>query len=269
MAEWKKGMNETVTKEQIDVQVETAPAPQLPAVRQERRPRAVSAKAPQFPAAIAKSILAVSRDIGEIAKEGLNTFQKYRYVKWEDINQKLSPLLSQHDLIIVQSEISRSLLEENAQGSVLAIVYHFTIVNGDGEQWPPVEWTGIARLRDSKGVSDDKAATKCHTQAEKYFCIKQFKIRVEDSDPADRTHTLPKKDARELYTKLQAEIDEAQSAVELGMWGKEPENLARKKSLPPDWQDIITTRYNDKLSELQGGPKVIWDDPDAETGEVA
>jgi hypothetical protein len=264
-------MAETATAEHVEATIATeAPAAQLPAVvRQERRPRVASQKAPQFPAAIAKSILAVSRDIGEIAKEGINTFQKYRYVKWEDINQKLSPLLSQHDLIIVQSEISRSLLEENAQGSVLAIVYHFTIVNGDGEQWPPVEWTGIARLRDSKGVSDDKAATKCHTQAEKYFCIKQFKIRVEDSDPTDRAHTLPKKDARELYSKLQAEIDEAQSAVELGMWGKEPGNLTRKKSLPPDWQDIITTRYNEKLSELQGGPKVIWDDPDPETGEVA
>lgn len=243
-----------------------APVPQLPAIRQERRPRVpASPKPPSFPSSIAKAIIAVSRDIGEITKAGRNTFQNYNYAKWEDVNEKLSPLLAQHGLVIVQSEQSRSLLEENDKGSVLAIVYHFTIVNEAGEQWPPVEWTGIARLRNAQGVTDDKAATKCHTQAEKYFCVKQFKIRVAEENPADRSHALPKKDAREIYKKLQAEIDEMTSPVALGAWGSDPENLKRKATLPPDWRDFITTRYNEKLAELNGGPKVIWDD---ETGEL-
>lgn len=255
-------MNETIVKEHIETApLQEAPAPNLPVVHQERKPRAPKQPAmAQYSAAIAKSILAVSKDIGEIQKDGENTFQHYRYARWEDINAKLSPLLAEHGLIIVQSEQSRSLLEENEKGSVLAIVYHFTIVNSEGEQWPAVEWTGIARLRDGKGVTDDKAATKCHTQAEKYFCVKQFKIRVAEENHSDRSHTLPKKDARDVYAKLQAEIDETETAVELGVWGKDPANIKRKKTLPPDWQDIITTRYNEKLAELQGGPKVIWDD---------
>ena len=265
-------MNETATKERADAaldaaDVQEAPTANLPAVHQERRPRAPAArKAPQYPAAIAKSIIAISKDIGSITKEGENTFQHYRYARWEDVNEKLSPLLAEHGLVIVQSEINRSLLEENDKGSVLAIVYHFTIVNADGDKWPPVEWTGIARLRDSKGITDDKAATKCHTQAEKYFCVKQFKIRVSEDNPSDRSHTLPKKDARELYSKLQTEIDERDSAVSLGAWGIDPENIKRKKMLPADWQDIITTRYNEKKAELLGGPKVIWDD-EPESGE--
>lgn len=261
-------MSETATAERIETEIE-APASQLPAVRQERKPRTPRNAAPSFPAAIAKAILKISADIGTITMEGLNTFQHYRYAKWEDVNAKLSPLLAANGIIIVQSEISRSLLEQNDKGSVLAIVYHFTIVNENGEMWPPVEWTGIARLRNKEGVTDDKAATKCHTQAEKYFCVKQFKIRVAEENAADRSHALPKKDARDVYKTLQGEIDETQSAVELGMWGKEPANIQRKKTLPPDWQDIITTRYNDKLAELQGGPKVVWDDDvDQETGEI-
>lgn len=255
-----------------------APAPQLPAVvRQERRPRLPKAPvAPQYPVAIARAILEVSSEIGEVVKEGENTFQHYRYARWEDVNAKLSPLLAAKGLVIVQSEINRSLLEQNDKGSVLAIVYNFTLISRDGDQWPPVEWTGIARLRDSKGVTDDKAATKCHTQAEKYFCIKQFKIRVAEENPADRSHTLPKKDAREVYKALQSEIDEAQNVVELSGWGKDPANIKRKMTLPHDWQDIITTRYKEKLAELQGGPKVVWDkdemrgfdEYDEETGEV-
>lgn len=271
-----KTMNETATKAPIaEVEVQAAPTPQLPAVQQERAPRAprqtvAKIGVKQYPARIAQSIIAVTKEIGSVQKDGENSFQHYRYPRWESINEKLSPLLAEHGLIIVQSEQSRSLLEENDKGSVLAIIYHFTIINEHGDSWPEVEWTAIARLRDGKGVTDDKAAAKCHTQAEKYFCLKQFKIVVAEENRADQNPTLPKKDAREVYTKLQAEIDGADSAVELGLWGKDPENSKRKKTLPADWQDIITTRYNEKLSELKGGPKVIWDDAehDPQTGEV-
>jgi len=239
-------------------------------VQQERKPRLPrQAKAPQFPAAIAKSIIAITKAMEHVQKDGLNSFQNYRYPKWESINEKLSPLLAEHGLIITQSEISRSLLEQNDKGSVLAIVYHFTLINEHGESWPEVEWTSIARLRDGKGVTDDKAAAKCHTQAEKYFCLKQFKIRVADENKENQDHSYSKNPtSRELYKKLQDEIDGMESAVELGTWGIDPENLKRKKMLPPDWQDSITTRYNEKKAELLGGPKVVWDDPDPETGEV-
>lgn len=270
-------MTETMTKAAIDVQAppQEAPTPQLPAIRQERKPRAPAAPRPaHFSASIAKAILAVSSEIGTIQKEGWNDFQRYKYTRWEDINEKLSPLLHKHNLIIVQSEQSRSLLEENDKGSVLAIVYHFTIINSEGEQWPPTEWTGIARLRDAKGTTDDKAATKCHTQAEKFFCVKQFKIVTDDFEKGDRHQSLPKKDAREIYKKLQAEIDELGSLVELSTWGTQ--NSDRLKTLPPDWQDILRERYVEKRQDLENAVTKsgeIWaddqvDDHDTTTGEV-
>lgn len=254
----------------IEAEVQEAPAPQLPAIRQERKPRAPTAPKPAvYSATIAKAILAVASQIGAIQKEGWNDFQKYKYTRWEDIAEKLSPLLIAHNLIINQSELSRSLLEENDKGSVLAIVYHFTIINSEGEQWPAVEWTGIARLRDGKGVTDDKAALKAQTQAEKSFCVKQFKIITEQEDEDDKHDSLPKKNARDVYSKMQAEIAAQTSLVELGVWGNQ--NSDRIKVLPPDWQGILRGRYAEKKADLENQlstdpTKEVWDE---ETGEVA
>jgi hypothetical protein len=264
------------------------PAPNnLPAVAQpngQSSARAITAAATapaakQFPPAIARSILAVTREIGRIQKDGNNTFQRYRYASWEAINDKLSPLLAQHNLLIMQSEITRSLLEENAQGSILAIVYEFTIVDAEtGEFWPPIPWTATCRLRDSKGVSDDKAAPKCATQAEKYFCIKQFKIRTNDKidSDADGHHTnLPKKDARGVYAKLQEEINTHPGPVAtFDQWCDDSND--RVETLPQDWIEIIVQLAKDKRAALvsaanSGKPatvvtNMLADQP--ETGEV-
>ena len=157
---------------------------QLPAIVQPvpaRQTQIVRAYSP----AIAKAMIAVMKEIGTVAKGSENTFQRYKYASWEDINERLSPLLAEKGLLIFQTEKSRGLIEESDKGSTLSIVYDFVIVNTDGESWPPIEWSGYARLRDGKGVTDDKAGAKCHTQAEKYFCIKQFKIRTCDQIDGD------------------------------------------------------------------------------------
>lgn len=239
-------------------------------VRQDRKPRlprTVPIKT-DFSASVAKAVIAVSREIGKIQKEGFNNFQRYKYTKWEDINEKLSPLLVDHGLVIVQSELNRDILERSAEGCVLAITYNFTLVHESGESWPPVEWTSIARLTDKKGTPDDKAASKCHTQAEKGFCVKQFKIRTDDYIDGDAHETLPKKDARDVYTKLQAEIDNCETAVELGTWGAD--NAERIKVLPADWQGVLRNRYGEKLASFKNAD-VEWTEEeivDPKTGEV-
>ena len=207
-------MNETVTKEQIEVAVEEAPAPQLPAIRQERKPRerplrswrCIRRTSPR-PSSPSPARSARSR------RKAPTTF-RIQVCPMGGHQRKAVAAAREARPDHHAVEQDRSLLEENYKGSVLAIIYHFTIINADGEQWPAVEWTGIARLRDAKGVTDDKAAIKCHTQAEKFFCVKQFKIVTDDFDREDRSG-LPKKDARDIYTKLQAEIDAHTSLVEL------------------------------------------------------
>jgi hypothetical protein len=264
-------MTETATQERTETAPapQLAPDPQLPAVvRHRERARSMAQRAaPHYPVSIAKSVIAITREIDAIAKEGVHEFHKYRFMKWEDINGKLSPLLAQHGLFLMQDEQNRTLLEQNDKGSVLAIIYHFSFVHESGDMSLPVERTGIQRLRDQKGITDDKAAMKCHTQALKSFCVGTFNIRVAEEDHEDQRHTLPKKDARDLYAKLQQDIDNAQGVVELASWGKD--NVERKRALPPDWQDILTTRYNEKMAELKGEPQVVWEDEhDTVTGEV-
>lgn len=240
-------------------------------VKQERKPRlprTVPIKT-DFSANVAKAVIMVSREIGKIQKDGENTFQRYKYTKWEDINERLSPLLVDHGLVVVQSEISRDILERSSEGCVLAITYHFTLVHESGESWPPVEWTSIARLTDKKGTPDDKAASKCHTQAEKGFCLKQFKIRTDDYIEGDGHETLSRQNpkAKEIYREMELEVDGCQSVVELAIWGKD--NAERVKGLHPDWQAQLRARYHDQMEVLKKGNVVMDDEKvDQETGEV-
>lgn len=207
--------------------VQQEPAPQLPVVASAAPvvvPPAIPVapppvSPPQYPISVGKAIIAVQKAIGVIAKGGTNTFQKYNYVKSQDIIEQLSPILAENDLILVQSEVERSMIERNAQGSVLGVVYEFTAVHAStGESWPPIRWTSLARMMSEKGVLDDKAAAKAHTQAEKYFVIKLFKIRTDDivdSDADNQGHPPPRArpDAMERPTQRATASDGAPSAA--------------------------------------------------------
>jgi hypothetical protein len=61
--------------------------------------------------------------------------------------------------------------------------------------------------------------------------------------------TLPKKDAKEIYTKMQAEVRECQSRDQLKMWGEA--NKDRIKVLPEDWQDILRLQYEEMAADLR------------------
>src|SRR5580692_4883354 len=49
--------------------------------------------------------------------------------------------------------------------------------------------------------------------------------------------TLPKKDARDIYTKMQAEVDASVSPDDLNEWMEAAG--PRIKLLPPEWQEIL------------------------------
>jgi hypothetical protein len=61
--------------------------------------------------------------------------------------------------------------------------------------------------------------------------------------------TLPKKDAKAVYTKLQAEIQSAQSREQLKEWGKA--NTDRIEVLPEDWRDILRMQYEEQMADLR------------------
>jgi len=252
------------TKERPAVVDATMAPNNLPAVHDPRqdpskadKPVAIATERKVYPAAIAKAILAVTREVGRIHKASRNTFQNYNYASWQDVNDRLAPLLAENDLLIVQSEVSRNLIEENDKGSTLAIVYEFTIVNGAGEQWPPIQWTATSRLRDGKGVTDDKAAPKCATQAEKYFCIKTFKIRTTDDIDNDaddgrgggKSAAPAAKESRMTFDKLQGDMLNQTSSAALMTWMSA--SLATIDELPTGQRAELRMNCSRRLGELR------------------
>lgn len=159
-----------------------------PRVMQSERASDDVAAQPKYPPSLIKAILAVTKAIGSVEKLGLNKDQNYTYQRWDDILARLSEILPEHGLLIVQTQTGQSLFEGE---SLVSITYDFIIMNDDGEVWPvPIKWSAAAKVRAKTGTVDDKAITKCHTQAEKYFFVKLFKIRsieMPDSDAGEET----------------------------------------------------------------------------------
>lgn len=60
---------------------------------------------------------------------------------------------------------------------------------------------------------------------------------------------LPKKDAKPVYTKLQAEIQSATTRESLKEWGVA--NKDRISVLPEDWQDILRLQFEEQMADLR------------------
>lgn len=67
--------------------------------------------------------------------------------------------------------------------------------------------------------------------------------------PAAKRGVLPKKDAKEVYAKLQTEIRSAASREHLKQWGAA--NKDRIEVLPEDWQDILRLQYEEQMADLR------------------
>lgn len=97
-----------------------------------------------------------------------------------------------------------------------------------------------------------KAETKAKRRATLSLCglgfLDETEIETIPSE-AKRPQTLPKKDARSIYTRLQGELDTIKSRDDLKAWGEE--NADRIKVLPEDWQDILRLRYQERMVDLQ------------------
>jgi len=72
--------------------------------------------------------------------------------------------------------------------------------------------------------------------------------------------TLPKKNCKDIYSKLQAEVDGVSTAAELEEWSEA--NACRVAVLPADWQLILSLRFEEKLAELRQreAKSVVWEE---------
>jgi hypothetical protein len=114
-----------------------------------------------------------------------------------------------------------------------------------------------------------KAETKAKRRATLSICGLGFLDETEiETIPAAVTNgvagraTLPKKDAKGIYAKLQGELDTSENYTVLMQWAKD--NVERIKLLPEDWQDILRMRLQERILDLKQAknaePRVVWDE---------
>lgn len=227
--------------------------------------------APAYPPKLAKAILGVTRGINPVAKQGWNEFHKYAYRKFEDVFEELVPLINQHGIIIEQTEIGRTGFEKD----LIAITYSFTLISEDGDVWPTQpELTAICKIRDAKGIIDDKAASKCNTQAQKYFYTSFFKIRTVDTSDADhdaggapKRRAVPSPDGKTPPHMISIVDGEAPAA-----WGRRfCEHIAKatSKNEIDDWYSENSKIFEKLKQHDEAVYNSILDYMDAREGKLA
>lgn len=112
---------------------------------------------------------------------------------------------------------------------------------------------GAVNLGKLQGEALANAIMKCETKAKRRatlsICGLGLLDETEIEDIPSNVKTLPKKDARGTYEKLQREINEAVSHDALRQWGEE--SRERIAVLPVDWQDILRAHYHERIVELR------------------
>ncbi len=134
------------------------------------------------------------------------------------------------------------------------------VANGDGRTDSAKGAVCIQGLRgEALANAIMKAETKAKRRATLSICglgmldeteVEDIPAQAKTVDaPRQPMKTLPKKDCRDIYTKLQAELDSAKSREWLREWGEG--NAERIAILPEDWQDVLRLRYQEAMLDLQ------------------
>jgi hypothetical protein len=166
-------------------------------------------------------------------------------------------------------EVSVTDLIESERDGVFIVTAK--VVNGKGRMDAA---KGAVSVQGLKGEALANALMKAETKAKRRatlsVCGLGFLDEIEIEDiPAEakgpRT-TLPKKDAKDIYVRLQKEIDSATDRAAFKIWMND--NAERIKTMPDDWQDVLRLRAQEKIVDLQNGERRAVETTDPDTGEV-
>jgi hypothetical protein len=139
------------------------------------------------------------------------------------------------------------IIESNSEKGIVAICVFGTL----GER---VEWSvGEASPKNNKNAycyamaekrAKDRVILKLLNTHGYLYSEAEF-----DADEREKIVTLPKKDSKGIYEKLQLEIRQATSREQLKEWMSA--NKDRILVMPEDWQDILRLQCEEMLADLR------------------
>lgn len=188
---------------------------------------------------LAAKVLAVSRSIGAVEKNGLNQHFKFKYQAWDDVLPAVRNACVEHGV-----QITPTVIEARNDNGHVIVHMMFIVKDADSDQVDEFAWFGEAKGNDDKGIQ--KAITSCT----KYALLKYLMIPiVDDTDtdahgpakPAAKPTEVSVEDARAvLRKKVQADWQSI---------GGTAEEFASLKSIVPKSLsifDLVNAAINDE-----------------------
>jgi hypothetical protein len=126
------------------------------------------------PLTLAAKVLAVSRSIGAVEKNGLNQHFKFKFQAWDDVLPAVRNACVEHGV-----QITPTVKSVTHDGQHVLVEMAFTVRDTESDQRDEFVWFGESKGNDDKGIQ--KAITSCT----KYALLKYLMIPIVDDTDTD------------------------------------------------------------------------------------
>ena len=126
------------------------------------------------PLTLAAKVLAVSRSIGAVEKNGLNQHFKFKFQAWDDVLPAVRNACVEHGV-----QITPTVRNVTHDGQHVLVEMAFTVRDTESDQRDEFTWFGESKGNDDKGIQ--KAITSCT----KYALLKYLMIPIVDDTDTD------------------------------------------------------------------------------------
>ena len=135
-------------------------------------------------------ISAIQAELGTIAKNGRNSFQKYDYVKAADIVKELDPLFIKHGVVMIVNSAAPFVMEAG-KGMLTTYQMQVKLINKED----PEDFTTVMTIAQGHD-NGDKGAYKAQTGGLKYALMSTFMISSDDDPENDSKSVRPVKSTK-------------------------------------------------------------------------
>lgn len=142
-------------------------------------------------------LLRVAEELSNLAKDGTNQHQNYKYVSMGNAYENIRAAMIKHGVGCLPGVSSLTTWHE----SIVEVYYEYTLFDADSGESDTRQWLGGAIHTNTKGNPDDKFANRA-ASCQKYFLMHTFLITGGDdvdidSGPHDKPANRPYSGTRE------------------------------------------------------------------------